>query len=427
MKNCAFTIVAKNYIGLARILESSIKQYYTEFDFFIMVADEISDDIRQEFPSNVLIAKECIGIEEEQWQNMSFKYDLTEFCTSIKPISCLYFFGNYDYDNVIYLDPDIYFFDSIGKIYDELNNCCVMLTPHLTQMMPVGITDSPESVWHSCGMFNLGFCGLHRADKTMRMLNWWHERLINQCFNDPYSALFTDQKWMDFIPCFFSSNELLISFHLGMNMAPWNFCERKVAENNGKFYVSPRLSVDTTYPLIFVHYSGYNYAMLKKGKVCQNNIDGIRDYEDIKLLSAVYSEAISKDAEVFDSFITLQYSYNQFEDGSNILKMHRRLYRALCDRGELFDNPFCTEGKFYKLLRKSGFLSKVNVYTDKMTRKTAPGVSNKLVVFNRLTRFLFNFLGFERYMLLIRLFRPYSRFESQIHLVDKKYMSNNIL
>ena len=38
MTNCAFTIVAKNYIGLAMILEKSIKRYYTDLDFFIVVA-----------------------------------------------------------------------------------------------------------------------------------------------------------------------------------------------------------------------------------------------------------------------------------------------------------------------------------------------------------------------------------------------------
>lgn len=41
MKNCAFTIVAKNYIGLALILESSIRKYYGDLSFYIIVADEI--------------------------------------------------------------------------------------------------------------------------------------------------------------------------------------------------------------------------------------------------------------------------------------------------------------------------------------------------------------------------------------------------
>ena len=41
MDNCAFTIVAKNYIGLALILEKSIRKSYNNLDFYIVVADEL--------------------------------------------------------------------------------------------------------------------------------------------------------------------------------------------------------------------------------------------------------------------------------------------------------------------------------------------------------------------------------------------------
>lgn len=41
-------------------------------------------------------------------------------------------------------------------------------------------------------------------------------------------------------------------------------------------------------------------------------------------------------------------------------------------------------------------------------------------------KMLFSILGYERYFLLIRLLHPYSRLESQIHLLDDKYLDNNI-
>ncbi len=57
MTNCAFTIVAKNYIGLAMILEKSIKRYYTDLDFFIVVADEPSSEL-SDMPENIIFAKD---------------------------------------------------------------------------------------------------------------------------------------------------------------------------------------------------------------------------------------------------------------------------------------------------------------------------------------------------------------------------------
>ena len=86
MKKTAFTICAKNYIGLALALEKSLKEHSKDVDFYIFVADEFSleEDI-ESLPENVIIAKKVIGISDAQWNQMSFKYDITEFCTSIKP------------------------------------------------------------------------------------------------------------------------------------------------------------------------------------------------------------------------------------------------------------------------------------------------------------------------------------------------------
>ena len=109
-KKCAFTIVAKNYIGLGQILGKSIYQYDKDVDFYIVVADEITRT-KCEVPPNVIVAKDSLEIDPEKWVNMSFKYDLTEFCTSIKPFSFRYFF-NKGYDSAIYFDPDIFVFGS---------------------------------------------------------------------------------------------------------------------------------------------------------------------------------------------------------------------------------------------------------------------------------------------------------------------------
>ena len=39
--NCAFTIVAKNYVGLAQLLQKSIMHHNSNIDFYIIVADEL--------------------------------------------------------------------------------------------------------------------------------------------------------------------------------------------------------------------------------------------------------------------------------------------------------------------------------------------------------------------------------------------------
>jgi hypothetical protein len=90
--HCIFTICAKNYIGLAQALEKSVQQYNDNVDFYIVVADELDTGKEPPVADNVLIAKSVLPIEENLWTNMAFKYNLTEFCTAIKPFSLEYFF-----------------------------------------------------------------------------------------------------------------------------------------------------------------------------------------------------------------------------------------------------------------------------------------------------------------------------------------------
>lgn len=427
MNNCAFTIVAKNYVGLAQILEKSIRQYYNDLSFYIIVADEVDDILRIELPANVLIAKEVLDITSELWNDMSFKYNLTEFCTSIKPASFRYLLNDTEYENIIYLDPDIYFYNSIGQIFDMLDNCNILLTPHITQITETAQSDAPENVWLSCGIFNLGFCGISRSEAANKMLTWWHNRLINNCYIDNYDALFTDQKWMDFMPSFFTPQELHVSHHLGMNVAPWNFFERKIVNDNDAVNVTLRNGIGESYPLLFVHYSGYNYTELKQGRVVQNNISDLQNYVDIIHLTSTYADAIRKQSSLFDRFISQPYTYNIFNNGCLIEIVHRRLYRSLCNHGREIKEPFSVlKGSFYCLLFAKCLITKTNVNIDKVTKNGLNGVVRKLCFFNHMSRFFYKLLGYERYMLLMRLMRPFSRYESQIHLLDAEYDSTNI-
>ena len=161
IKNCVFTIVAKNYIGVAQILEQSLKAKNPDVDFFIFVADEFSENFGIEsLPSNVIIAKNKLDISKERWRDMSFKYDLTEFCNSIKPSAFQYLFNNTDYEKIIYLDPDIYIFNSLDAIFEMLDKHSIVLTPHISIIRDRYIGEISESGLMGTGVFNLGFCAI---------------------------------------------------------------------------------------------------------------------------------------------------------------------------------------------------------------------------------------------------------------------------
>lgn len=427
-KQCAFTIVAKNYVGLAQILEQSIRRHDNDVNFFILVADEVSEELVKQMPENVLIARECLGIDAGQWTDMSFKYNLTEFCTAIKPAAFRYFFHLNDYEKCIYLDPDIYFFAKIGKIFRMLDSCEILLTPHLLRMEANFSGDYSERGVMQTGIFNLGFCGLRRGENTMRMLEWWHARLVNYCYNDTAQGLFTDQKWMDLMPCYFSRG-LRVADNLGMNLAPWNFHEREVIRHSdGTFGVRFRGDkVMEEEPLLFVHYSGFDYRKLQTGSVEQRNVEGAKRYEDIDVLMEVYAAELSQKKQIFDHFISQPYSYNFYENGESVTAFHRKLYLGLCRHDVCFENPFAVgEGSFFELLVQHKMVLKDGVLAEKVLKKNLQGVDRKLKWFNVGSRLCYRLVGLKRYLLILRLLAVFSRSEHQIQLLDKRFDTTNI-
>lgn len=421
MGNCVFTIVAKNYIGLAQILEQSIKQYYKNLEFFIVVADELMEDVV--YPDNIIEAKNKIGIPIDLWYNMAFKYDLTEFCTSIKPASFIYFLNKYE--KVIYLDPDILFYDSIEAVYKLLDDCSMLLTPHITQIALEPRSDSPENVWLSCGIFNLGFCAVKKTVKVLELMKWWHRRLEVACFNDRLDSTFTDQIWMNFAPALLSSKELHIVYDLGFNIAPWNFFERKILFEDGKYYVVSRFRKDMINKehLLFVHYSGYNYKALLNSHIVQNNVSALYDYEDIRLIMDVYAKHLQRNKSLFLKFINQRYTYNYFDNGTEIQLLHRRMYRALIMKKENINNPFCTSDVFYKMLKNRKLLPSNCYNVEKISREERQQMkqSSRLLILNKMSRLCFRLIGYNRYLLLLKFFRLFSRYEAQIHLLHHKY------
>ncbi len=428
--NAIITICAKNYIGLSSILGESIKASNPDVDFYIFVADEFLDDEKKEYniPSNVYISKDVLNIPAETWDKMSFQYDLTELCTSIKPYCLEWVFNNKKCDNVLYMDPDILVFNKLDHIWNELGNHSMLITPHVTSIEEKFSGQITEEGLLFSGLYNLGFIGVHNDDNSRLMLKWWQNRLENKCFVDVNKSYFYDQRWMDFLPCFFDT-KVKIDRHLGCNLAPWNFYERRVIEKDNTFYVKNRISGDSVENiLLFVHYSGYNYKSLIGNLVEQKNIKLIADYDDIHSILNYYKDFLIKNKELFLTYIKLNYSYSVFSNGINIQPYHRRIYRSLVEKGHDVNNPFDANSNYFKVLSSSRLIPSENSTSiPKMKQEDVSSTYGKqLYYLNMLSRIVLKIIGVSRYMQLMKLMRYYSRFESQIHLVDKNYLKNNL-
>lgn len=421
MKKIAFTICAKNYIGLAQVLEKSIKTYNSDINFYIVVADEFTSEKEiGALPANVIIAKDHLDISSEQWYQMAFKYDLTEFCTSIKASCFKFFFKTFEQASCIYFDPDILVFNSLANIFKKLETYSIILTPHITTIEE-NYREQNESRLLYSGAFNLGFLALKNDKSTAQLLNWWEIRLKDKCFQSRMESLFTDQRWMDLLPSYFPT-QLLISSDIGLNMAPWNFHEREVFEKDGSYFVNNRLDTERReiYPLTFVHFSGFNYRSLLNDEIQQVNIIDLEIPVDIKCVFDRYREKLVRSE--FLKYVQLEYSYNSFSNQVAISSIYRLLFRRLLEDHKINSDPFDANSEFYSMLQKGGILNKTMAGIDKSTVSDIKGGESKTRFMNKVFRLSCRLIGSKNFFLLVKLMRLYSRIENHVYLIDKSYL-----
>ena len=241
----AGTIVARNYLAQAAILAQSFNQYNPKFPFYVLVLDGDESDYGCLGPSAQIVLLSDLPIETFEWHAMATAYEVMEFATAIKP-KFLEFLLNDGSPSAIYLDPDIEVFSHLDGIEQELQKTSIVLTPHCLHPIPRDGMETSEKTLRHAGIFNLGFIGV--AQDGRDFLLWWHERLRTEAVVDLPNALFTDQRWIDFVPSLFPCSILRDP---GLNVAYWNLHERSLSKENDAISVNGE-------PLKFFHYSGFD-------------------------------------------------------------------------------------------------------------------------------------------------------------------------
>ncbi|MFT4033090.1 MAG: glycosyl transferase [Siphonobacter sp.] len=250
MKTLAFTLCSINYLAQARTLGESLAKTNPDIHYVIGLVDRL-DGVTfdtDKIPPYELLELHRIAIPNLDW--MMANYDITEFNTAVKPNFFQHFFKEYpDYQNFIYFDPDIIVFTELKHLRSQLERYNFVLTPHALSPYPDRASPNECDLLNS-GTYNLGFIGLKRSSETQRFIDWWSEKLAFQSFNDICNGLFTDQKWINYVPHYF--DQVDIDRHPGYNVAYWNLHERHFTFQDNTWLINEE------WPLQFFHFSGYS-------------------------------------------------------------------------------------------------------------------------------------------------------------------------
>ena len=309
----ACTIVAHNYLPLARIVARSFLANHPESSFYIVIVDR-PIEARQIVEEGItIIPVTDIDFGADGFLNMATIYDVTEFATSVKPFALKHLLQKHEC--VLYLDPDIKVYSRLDDLVAKTVEVGWSLTPHCLQPIPRTGAGPTEREIMAAGVYNLGYIGVSRPLEGM--LDWWAERLRRDAIIDVERQLFTDQRWIDLAVGIFQPH---IERSTAYNVAYWNLDQRTMHRDGETWFVDNE-------PLRFFHFSGYDPANPHWMSKYQPGIP--------RVLFSERPELISLFSEYGQELLTMRpvgekipsYGWNEAFPGFKLSRGLRRMFR----------------------------------------------------------------------------------------------------
>ncbi|MDP9027749.1 MAG: glycosyltransferase [Actinomycetota bacterium] len=312
----ACTIVARNYSAQARVLVRSFTAAHPDIPFFTLIIDGDESDRLLEGVGAVVLPQD-LGLSRSLLNSMIAMYDVTELATALKPAMLMHLVRS-GADAAAYFDPDIRIYENVRDVFETAQRRGILLTPHTLYPIPRdGLSLSEKQIMQS-GMYNLGFVSVGAS--AYRFLAWWHERMQVDAIIDIENSLFTDQRWIDWVPALFDHE---ISRDQGLNVAYWNLHEREIQRHAGHYSAG-------THRLRFFHFSGYDPArpwLLSTQHMGERPRILLSEHLPLQALCDDYAAELVEFGH--PEFRKMPYRFNVLNNGLVMTRAIRRFYRQV--------------------------------------------------------------------------------------------------
>jgi hypothetical protein len=352
-----YTSAACNYIPKVRMLFQSLRVHHPEAVLHLLLADAKTEllDLSKE-PFDEVTSLEELNVPH--WKGWAFCHTIVELATALKPIFLQQLLQREDCGKVLYLDPDMVVFSRLDDIIESLNHSNVTLTPHqVTPETTIAAIVDNEICSLKHGIYNLGFVGVANTYEGRRFADWWAHRVYHFCRADIPNGLFTDQRWIDLVPAFFTGVSIQRSSR--HNVATWNLTTREMTVNAvGDYFVDGE-------PLGFYHFTGFDSGAHKI--MAEKNAPGNQAVHGL-----VQWYADSTRALALDPLSQVPWAFSKYSNGTSIDKLHRFVFRLRTDLQRVFPNPFdaSSGNSFFSWIKQQGPLEYATLF-DSATQAVA--------------------------------------------------------
>lgn len=243
------TVITRSHLPFAKTLFKSIRKFDAEAELFGLIVDGIYPAEMTDF-----VVLEPKNLSEQFLTDSLFnRYkDIPDALRwSLKSVLLMHLLNSQKFNQVFFVDPDIYFYSDFRFLYEELGNRSFLLSPHW------GCTDPRISPVYfqrlmTDGLYNAGFLGA--TAKSISTLRWWAESCLRACERDKSRGFHDDQGYLNLFPILNPDSRIIT--HRGCNVAEWNRFEvNRSLDSEGN------LILDQVFPIVFIHFSNLGYLV----------------------------------------------------------------------------------------------------------------------------------------------------------------------
>jgi hypothetical protein len=321
----ACTIIAKNYVAQARVLARSFREHHPDGRFWVLIIDEYEGHIDRAGEPFEVLTPAAIGCEE--FEQMAFRYSVLELSTAVKPWLLRHLMSSTDAP-ITYLDPDIKVYAPLTELDERAVRHGLVLIPHNERPIPDdGERPSQIDILRT-GVYNLGYVSLAPRPEIWWLLDWWADRLLEDCRIDLASGFFVDQRWIDLAPGLLA--DVAIVRDPVYNIAYWNLHSRRLEHDGERYLVNGK-------PLAFFHFSGFDPLEPDELSIFQDRFS-VSEHPALARICGEYTEDTLSEGLL--EARTWGYTYATIGNGVPLDDTIRRLFRIAEEGGEVSGSPF---------------------------------------------------------------------------------------
>jgi hypothetical protein len=329
------TIVARNYLAFAHVLQASLRAHHPRLPFVVVIIDAENDEPLELPDGCERLAVGALGIPD--LRHTCFRHSCQELAVLVKPFLLRHLLDR-GRSPAVFIDPDVLVEGDLTPVLDDARRHAVTLTPHLLSPLEGDRRVERELNILQSGTFNAGFVAASDGTTARRALDWWRDRLVVNCSAAVADGAYYDQRWLDLLPMWFEDVGVLRD--PGCNVAYWNLWERGLRESSQGLLAGGS-------PLRFFHFSGFDPEAPSSP-----SRHAARHWTDDELpeIYARYAKLLL--AAGHRSSRQIPYRFGSFDNGIPISPRARAIHRSLGRAAADFGDPFDASGpsSFYAWL-----------------------------------------------------------------------------